>query len=682
VILDTLEEWNSCLFNYFFHEDNAGRPVWYCPDDETLGEIAQASPEAAVASLCKVVRGRLRLDHRHSIFHEIEDDASRWKVSGAADPPPFLAPLAVAVLAAVHMARDIDARPTNYYKRFRELLNLKPVSGGTPLGYGDAFPFLWSYFIWWLDVARQGRLGSSTVVGDKWRTNIGFAISQALIRRADRQRFTHFFQWIDLEPREELTGDELLSRFRVWAAGAHGISRGIQLTLENEDFAPRLAEALASEASQWDGAVRDDRGRRIGRIYLTLSLSPRVILGLVAERPEGFPESAAYLFMQKTVTVTAEAEGWYGFLPPTLFDHAMADGLRLTYEDVALEFASDFVFPLRQNRDLGCWSSVREVWPSEPHCLVVRKSQSRELVEFLREFAEPGWKPVSSRDIPAEWRVFRDVLLPTIQGYEGPFRRLVPSIRNRPVLQGGLPLPELRLFLVGGEPDIWVPAASPDVRETSVSIGDSEVPVAPESLVPLRDRNLGPGHHEVKVGPDVLRFWSIETRGQIVPDVEERLSFEFHESQPLGVAPVSGSMSDESQLICGAWIRGESQELARHPVICRVGARESVLLGAAPGQVMRSEPLEPPLWMKTAELISDRYEVYPLFPVVWVLERWEPGGWRARLRDRLEPEPVSDHAPSAEEQEWAGYMQLDVAHKLEGAESLWRLYSEAGRVLL
>lgn len=680
--LDTLEEWNTALFNYFFYEENAGRPVWFCPDDEALGEIARAEPAKAVTSLCRVVRSRLRLRHQHSIFDEFERDATKWKLSGAIDPPPFLAPLALAVLAAVHMARDKDARPTNYYKRFRELLDLQPLTGGPPHGYGDGFPFLWSHFTWWLDTARGGRLGTSTVVGDKWRTNIGFAMSQALIRRADRQRFTHFFQWIDLEPGEQLGGQELLSRFRVWAAGAHGISRGVQLMLEHEEFAPRLAEALASEASNWDGAVRDDRGRRVGRIYLTLSLSPRVLLGLAAERPEGFPESAAFLSGTQTLTLTSEAEGWYGFLPGAIVDEGMTSGLRLTHEDVALEFAADSVFALRQNGDLGCWSSVREVWPSEPHCLVVRRSRSHELIEFLREFAEPGWKPVSSRDVLAEWAIFRDVLLPTIQGYVGPFRQLVPSIRNRPALQGGLPLPELRLCLTEGEPDIWVPATSAEIRQVTVSIGDSEIVAAPESLVPLRGRMLGAGHHEVKVEQDVLRFWSIDTRGEVVPDVSVPLFFEFDEDRPMALAPHKGSKDDESPLICGAWVRGKSQDSVPHPVICRMGAKETVLIGAVPGQVMRAKPLAPPSWMKTAELISDRYEVHPSFPVVWVLERWQPGIWRARLRDRVEPKPAKGDASTEEEQEWARYVQLDVAHRSDGAESLWHLFRELGQELL
>jgi hypothetical protein len=59
------------------------------------------------------------------------------------------------------MAREEGIEKTNYWKRFRGLLDLQ--APGDLKGNNDVFPVLWQQLTWWLDDHLHGRFGRSTV---------------------------------------------------------------------------------------------------------------------------------------------------------------------------------------------------------------------------------------------------------------------------------------------------------------------------------------------------------------------------------------------------------------------------------------------------------------------------------------------------------------------------------------
>jgi hypothetical protein len=681
----TYQEWNELLCRHFFSPDRADQPVWFCPDDEVLGDISGLDPEAATASLHFAVMRRLDLKHHNTMFIHFERESLDWKRQGGLGCPPFLALLAVVVLAAVHMAREGRISSTNYCSRLRALLGLQ--GKGQPHGYEWTIPDLWTLLGWWMDEKNEGKLGLCTVEEDlrQRNKNIGFALSQALIRRADRQSFTHFFVWMDLAPREDVTSEELLARFRVWASGRGGISPGVYVMLEDEHYSQRLAETLKGEAHRWDGLVRDERGRKVSRIYLTLSLAPSVALGLAAERPEGFPETGSFVEAGGLAAdLASEVEGWYGFLPQDFLVSALAHGLRLICDDYTLEFGTDFVIPLRQNVDLGCWASVRDVSPGEPHCLLIQETRRAEVLSFLKAFAVEEWSKVSGPGIPTGWFALRNVIMAPVQAYEGPLRRLVPSVKNRATLQGGLPLREHRLYLRGGEPDIWVPSAQ-DVESLELTVDGEGRQVPTGSLNQTSAPEMEAGYHVIKVGTNELSFRTIETLGRVSPDVDHQLRFDFQRTGdslcPQSLSPTEKEMHQAPISVCGASVVGDLPSAGDlRPVVLRVGAKERVLLGALPGQVSLVAPVPVPSWTKSAKLYSDHFEVLPTFPVVWVLQRWEGSGWAVRLRESIPPDPTTGD-PTAVAQ-WARFFALGIVLEDVKAAQLWHAYENAARTLV
>ena len=684
------EEWNQLLCRHFFRPENADQLIWFCPDDEVLGELSNRHPEAAIRSLESVVRRRLDLGHYNSMFIRFERESVEWKRKGGADCPPFLGLLAIVVLAAVHMARENRISSTNYYTRLRELLGLE--GRGQPRGYGGTIPKFWAHLAWWMDEKNGGSLGKCTVVKDERQRNknIGFALSQTLIRRADRQRLTHFFQWMDLEPGEDISSEEFLARFRVWASGRAGLSPGIHVMLADDHFAPRLGEALTDEAARWDGLLRDDKGRKVGRIYLTLELAPAVSVGLAAERPEGFPEAARFLATgHHEVDISSPVEGWYSNLPSDLLDAALGNGLRMLSGEYALEFAPDFVIPLRQNADLGLWASVRDVTPGEPHCLLVQESRRPEVLSFLKEFAVEQWSTIGGPSVPKGWFALRGVVIGPVPAYDGPLRRLVPSVKNRLTLQGGLPLREHRLFLSEGEPDVWIPTAS-DNKELDFIVDGMGRKVSPGSMVPTFPAGVEAGYHRIKVGNDELFFRTVKTLGRVLPDVDRPLKYLFLQKSgslvPESLHPSTGSMSEAAISICGASIAGDVHEGDGgddlRPVILRVGARERVLLGAIPGQVSVVDPVPVPNWMHRAKLVSDHFETYPVFPVVWILQRWAATGWTIRLRANIPPSSLAQDKKRTDLTGWVRFLTLGITPQDAAAAALWRRYEDTAKHLL
>jgi len=195
------EDWTKRLCAYFFNPNNAGAPVTFFVDDELVRQLAGIDDAAeALADLASAVRGRLGPEQGDGMFARIHRECQRWRQADPGSCPPSLPLLAVAVLAATHMARSGKIAAHNYYVQLRPLLGL-PASGGSPPGYGADIPVLWRQLEWWLDVHHRGALGHSTIREHHFYTKIGFALSQALFRESDRRQLSEFYRSL-LRPTE------------------------------------------------------------------------------------------------------------------------------------------------------------------------------------------------------------------------------------------------------------------------------------------------------------------------------------------------------------------------------------------------------------------------------------------------------------------------------------------------
>jgi hypothetical protein len=648
--------WSTILRERFYNETRAGKPATLFVDDDILDEIAaQHSVEDGVASLTDAVRSRLSLDSHGRRFARLEDESSRWKATGGDSDPPALPLLALAVLAASRMGAADGLATHNYWRRFR---NLFGFTQNDLKGNGEAFPSLWQHLRWWLDDKNEGRLGYCTAKTHPNWTIIGYALSQALFREADRRRLTEFFQKISLEPGEQLPSAELLTYFRAWAP-LSPLGSNAKAIASDPDYEEWLVDILGEEAAHWDGVVRDETGRRVGRLAIGLETFPAPSYFLVAQRPDTFPISANFA-NEDGVTFVADGDAgaWYAETLP-LDPDWLTKGLRLEHEAFVLSYRPARVIALGEDADMGCWVSVTRIQPGEDYQVLAQGGVAEDVREFLGAYDLDGvWHEITRPGAaPPGWTLFTDVAIrpvPPSATIPEALKPLVPSPRERLTLRDGLILNRaIALYLVGGEPDLWLPTLLTE-ESVTVTVGNLKIEAAPGQRVELRELGLPAGTHTVTAGPgDPLTFTTVQSLGALEGEGSGTLGIAMNRSgssftsATAGAAPLSESAG--SIWIAGAALTGDTSLAppARETIVLPLHAREYVLLGRRPGEIMRpSEPAGRPEWMTSvgdAGLFPFGYEVHPAFDPVWVIVE-RAGGTTVRLRHHATPsmQPADD----------------------------------------
>ena len=200
------------------------------------------------------------------------------------------------------------------------------------------------------------------------------------------------------------------------------------------------------------------------RSWSYTSLSPLRSTVLPRSAPKSFPEDAEFGTDGFQVRLSPLVDGWYAETWD-LRHEWLRDGLRLESGDFVLAMPAMEVTPLIRDRDFGCWSSVGRVEPSEVHMLLVRTPLASAVEAFLAEHALAGHNREPGALAPAGWTLFTNVVIEKAipNAPEGALAVLAPAVRERPTLRGGLVLDSaLKIYLCGGEPDLWLPSLLTD----------------------------------------------------------------------------------------------------------------------------------------------------------------------------------------------------------------------------
>lgn len=687
-------EWAERLDKRFFGPQFSGRPVTLFVDDEVVADLIPGEVAgSAIRSLSSAVRGRLELTGSN-LFRPVEDDYRRWKMTGSQGASPSLPLLALSVLAATRMAREDGVSSTNYYLRFRQLLDL--AGRGEPRGYGETVPWLWTELKSWLNALNHGDFGISTIIGNENFANIGYALSQALFRTADRQRLTHFFQWIDLKPGEAIAAAELLALFRSWAPRRSGVHSGVLKMAESEMFADQLAGILETEAHHWDGGLRDEAGRSLGRILVGAQLFPKPKLALIAQCPSGFPDQATFVARGgRSLTLSKAADGWYGEIPvdSAFVVEALRTGLKLESGGFALEYKADRVVPLAENTDVGYWASTRQVHPGDPHWILADRQLSNEVASYLQRHAQTGWGLYERAEVLAPgWTLFRDVVINTAPAnVPAELSRIAPAVRERPTLWGGLPLNRASdTYLWLGEPDLWIPASfAPEAQTVRI---DDDIRRRPTSgKLQLSKLGLNPSVHKIQVGPSHRQFGTVKTLGNRQAAATGSLGYLLAEEGGRWAATTfvpsqmpGGNDNSRVRLSGASLAQGDSGFWARQvpPLLLPKGAGEYVLLGSSPGQFRRLKEPESAAWLAALPLYSKVFEVSPEFAPVWLIIYWRTAPAEVRLKVAKPPE--ADPAPQASLDMVSLWAQtfLSTSQATPAAPDLWAEYQRVSESVL
>jgi hypothetical protein len=497
--------WNQALRAWFFRDDLARRPAYLAVDEETLAAVAREfhlDVADATDSLCRVVR--CRVSPRSPLGWWV-NEAVRWRGAGSAADPPFLAVLAVTVLAATIVDEVNDHA---YYRRLNSLLGLP--GNRMPRDFDSDIQQLWTYLNEWLTNVCGSLQGTPTASNVGGLANVGWAQSQTLLRPSDRAKLPFFFNAIAAQPGQLVDGDVLLRRLRLWSAGGHTFSRRLTSVLHDAILSELLAAALRTELAHWDGTLRDE----VGRVALRLLLA-------FHER-DGRLQAAAQVPQQLADTVWDSASldtsvklGVSGELQliPLSITAQVLDGrpIQAASDSPTLDSGGrpkeaprslTLVMPRRDvhllcpDDRLARWVDVPSALLHRSHLIIVRSALAPAALEVIRKLGGDA-QPVTRIHCPSGWAAYR-FIPDRLRLIDGPLAVLSPRGNELSALDGGLPISGRRkLYLTIGPPDLLLDLSEPSGL---VTVDGSETHPDITGRLRLAGHDLPPGTHDVSVG--------------------------------------------------------------------------------------------------------------------------------------------------------------------------------------
>lgn len=694
---EAYEAWHEVLSAEFFGEAHALRSTVLYVDDEVERELATLN--GIKTGLAQAVAEELNWAiAERPLFSRIQSARRAWTADGGKGLPPSLPVLALSVLAATRMASSDGMLKSNFYGRWVQLFGEQVGSyraNKLEYEFSDVAE-MWEELHTWLEQA-DGLYGTSTVsTGDPyWK--IGYPISQALVRRADRQILTRFFAATRLRPSNpnQVSGRELLRRLRVWTSGRdRGLSHRLLDEMENaaETDEALITSLLRRLADDWDGTLHEpERGHRRRAHGLRLVVADRGSrTEWLAEAVDGLPEARVSVPGGRTFALRKEYGDVYGgleTLQPS--PQQLANGVRLEGDTLVLEWVPQEVVLLRMHPHLGEWVSTEYFEPGEQHWILATDTavhDVRTMVDALgtrkvREVAGPV----------AGWRLFKGVRAVSGAGLTRTLDRggahvhvLEPQVRQRAELSGGLRIaPEYRAgagvaghYLRGGAPDLRLPAGEPPDRLVEVVLdGRTEkLRADPRIPFPLWPIPLDEREHRVGTAQSSELFTLYDGLHEGLPPGTGSLGYR----RVGGTAAQRLAEADAVEpVIRGAWIP-DPGALPRTELL-RSAVLEAVLIDAD-GRVLKVRQRSAPTWIRQRGLPEDVLtpclEVEVPDGYVWLIYR-TAARWSVRaLAKELDiPTPT----PGADDFAWA-YAVLSAANRFQ--TPAWRDYVTVAREIV
>lgn len=485
-----LELWNELLFNRVIEDAEPSRGLYLYADKGVVASGSGLEEDAALKDFSEAFLGVSAGSVKP--FENHLRKALAWKRQGGLATPPFVAALAMTVLA---VTEDPVGSSDSVYRTQNQLLGL-PALAEAPAGYRDHVPALWQMWNAWL-AGPGARYGRTTATPMGSFTYQGWARSQGLIRYRDRELVEEFFDSIRANTATQDT-DRVTSQFLEWLV--YRGEAGQRLLLRVNDPAARdiLKDVIRDEFSAWDGTRKRVRAGSSTAHALLLfdAVDQRLLLALPVD--EGLRGRRLTIGNgQSTV--------------PDDFDEYVRVEPGLSSEDLLMKGAAPSLGPdlrarvtpaqayvLREEPSLRGWLQVKGASSAHTYRLLIADRALPRVTEALHV---AGLDSNAVASPFADWSWIKDV--PATEGSEALNALGLGSLailhERQVALTGGLRVAPLT-YLAGGEPDLHVPT------DATASLGALQWSGGGAGrIVSLRAESLLPGRHVISRsdGPDL-----------------------------------------------------------------------------------------------------------------------------------------------------------------------------------
>ena len=247
---------NNAANALFFSGAYSNEPIYLDLEDDALDVLAaELSINTAEAEevICKSVAATLIWGNSNLYSWHLKN-LKAWRASGTVDAPPFTALLLVLSLAAERMRADEEYSANNYYRRLAELLDVYDDTKFELLrSNGKNTEIYWKSLNLWLQ-RLDNDLGVPTAApAHKTWKYVGYALSQSLVRDADRTQMHRMFTNFRLGAGETISPMEMALYLEEWLGHQHSPA-WLRRLWANPDLRDKIAQIASEELEVWEGA--------------------------------------------------------------------------------------------------------------------------------------------------------------------------------------------------------------------------------------------------------------------------------------------------------------------------------------------------------------------------------------------------------------------------------------------
>lgn len=531
-------QWNEAILSVVYPEIDDAVPVYLDLDEDSLAEIAglvghKGDPKDGLCEAVSrvVVSGssftlQLIVQEHNKWMREMRNAKSIRDVSSKTQfigRPPSIGFLALATLAALDMGRD-ELISIAYYPRVADLTKLARDEKSIISQFHDYSERLWRELNTWIE-SQEGRIGLPTAYSLSKRY-VGIPQSQALVRKADRQKLPGFFSKYGLDPGTNVSTETMMVFLDAWINSELSTAGGsLERSWKNSATHERIAEIVSLELMGWDGTVpRGMRaeGANLSQVKLMASMHQNFLYKIfnlaLTYRHIGKPLLNGNLELETSSGEWVEIS--FQPLAGNLWRSSNSDGLDVgsvlegsvnirvpqNVGQISRRFPRTVV-PLVLDEIHGGYMEQTAVQLNTDCILLVRKS--RDSVEQVRgvlaQYARPGFEELQFNELPEEWTAFVGVQLFGVPE-KTRFKELQPISRSQLTIAGGVRIPSsVRKWTALAPPEIRVAIADTGFFEVSISDSFSGDELHRESssegalVIEMSKLEFGPGDYSVSV---------------------------------------------------------------------------------------------------------------------------------------------------------------------------------------
>ncbi len=444
------EDFNKAVNETFFDGRFANAPVFLDLEGSLAEEVARRvgmNVDDLEDIAGSSVRETLDFDARNPYrFHQ--QVFAKWLRTTRDTAPPFTGLLCILSMAAERMRADDEFAAINYYSRLGEVLGIEDESLVQHLRAGGKYTLdFWRGLNLWLR-EHDSSLGIPTAQPvTNWRY-VSYAISQALVRDADRERFHDLFETLGLSPGADVSEGEMFLYLHEWMS-THGPSRWLRKLWQDPSLRERVALAAVTELSHWAPKTRVPRTDTASRLWWVANLATYPATSLRLFLATNLPDETGSLALRLRASDGGTSNLDFQSAPPDLrlepfpaFGLATLqptgafrlDQLLVSFVDLAtVDSGKSYthspapVIPLMQVEGRPYFREVSRVQLFK-RCLVLCHSSWVDRVDnLLQSNAAPGYaKCEDVQGLPESWAVFLDVEMHFSADCENQLQALVP----------------------------------------------------------------------------------------------------------------------------------------------------------------------------------------------------------------------------------------------------------------